>query len=105
MKRTFDHIRDGMMLRLEIDTPRRVPALSKLLDSEWCMEFEGLMRRRLIFGAFRYGTFAEHEAKGSNEYNNVQSAIDRLKLYKLTGNMDHLVDASKRGMISSILRS
>jgi len=71
-----------------------MPPYEELVQTEWCYEFEQLMRNRLIMGAFRYGTFAEHEAVGFNGFDNVQSAIDRLSEYQKTGNMEHLVDAA-----------
>jgi hypothetical protein len=52
------------------------------------------MRNRLIMGAMRYGTFAEHEAAGGNGYDNVGSAIERLHKYQETRNAEHLVDAA-----------
>ena len=73
---------------------KRLPPLEALADSEWCRTFERMMRNRLIMGAFRYGTFAQHKAAGRNGYDNVGSAIARLCQYQRTGNMEHLVDAA-----------
>lgn len=74
--------------------PGRIPSLVELAETEWSPEFERLMRNRLIMGALRYGTFAEHRTAGSNGYDNVGSCIERLKKYQADGNMEHLVDVA-----------
>jgi hypothetical protein len=68
-----------------------VPNLQTLRLSEWDLEFEQLMRNRLIMGATRYGRMRD---KATAVYAFVDSAIKRLQLYVQDGNTEHLVDAA-----------
>lgn len=63
----------------------------ELVNSEWSPVFEGLMRRRLIMGALRYGRLRE---EGKKKYDRIASIIQRLGLYQQDGNLEHLVDAA-----------
>ena len=67
--------------------------LPELVDSEWNHEFEKLCRNRLIMGAFRYGEL-DRKHRGIKEYDYVKSALDRLKMYKETPNLEILVDVA-----------
>jgi hypothetical protein len=62
--------------------------LEEIYNSQWSLDFEALMRHRLTMGYFRYGPLGKQKGK----YNNVQSIIDRAKLYQKTGNDEILVD-------------
>lgn len=73
------------------DPARLVPPYETLKQDQWCKEFEGLMRNRLIMGSFRYGLLKENSGSG---FDSINSAIERLKLYQRTGNQEHLVDAA-----------
>lgn len=68
----------------------------ELRESEWSREFEELMRVRLAMGAFRYKRLLPGVPNG---YDNVGSAIERLKLYQETGNLEHLVDAANLALV------
>lgn len=65
--------------------------LDQLRQSEWCPEFEQLMRNRLLMGRFRYGRM-DDPSKG--DYDCIASAARRLKHYQDTGNLEHLVDVA-----------
>ncbi len=67
--------------------------LPDLIKSEWNHEFEKLCRNRLIMGAFRYGEL-DRKHRGIKEYDYVESALDRLKLYKDSPNLEILVDVA-----------
>lgn len=69
----------------------KLPSYKEIMKTQWSSKFETLMRNRLAMGAFRYGLLN----KGSGEvFDSIGSAIERLKLYKQTGNQEHLVDAA-----------
>lgn len=74
----------------------RLPDLESLRSSEWCSEFEQLMRNRLVFGAFRYGLFANH---GDGDYDILASIRRRLDAYERDKNLEHLVDAATLSMV------
>lgn len=65
--------------------------IDSLRDSEWSIEFETLMRNRLVMGALRYGKL---HASGKPPYDRVTSCKRRLDLYAQTGNLEYLVDAA-----------
>lgn len=67
------------------------PSLPELFQAEWSVEFETLMRNRLVFGALRYGRLG---APGKPRYDRVASVRRRLAAYTATGNQEHLVDAA-----------
>ena len=67
------------------------PSWTELKHTQWCKEFEQLMRNRLVMGAFRYGLMTKGSGKG---YDSVSSAIERLRMYQLNGNQEFLVDAA-----------
>ena len=50
-----EQLRQRMLSRLGLGPqPKRAPTYEELRKSEWCTEFEELMRNRLIMGAMRY---------------------------------------------------
>lgn len=77
---------------LEEESSRYIPSLDSLRHSEWCPEFERLMRNRLIMGAFRYELFSDKSE--SFNYDTASEVIERVKRYKKDGNTEHLVDAA-----------
>jgi hypothetical protein len=99
MPSVFEHIRkhllDGCGYTAVTNVPS-VPSLEVLRQDQWSDEFEALMRNRLLFGAFRYGTFRRQE-RGA--YANTESAMRRLEAYCLTGNREHLVDVANLMMV------
>lgn len=85
-KTVTEHIRDSIL-----DTPRLLPNMDKLSDTEWSPKFEKYMRNRLIMGAFRYGHL--HDPK-KPQFDRIVSARKRLELYEKTGNTEYLVDVA-----------
>lgn len=73
------------------DKTRVVPPLNELKLDQWCPEFEELMRNRLVMGSFRYGLLKNNSGSG---FDSIGSALERLRLYRDTGNQEHLVDAA-----------
>lgn len=69
----------------------QAPSLTSLFHSEWSVQFEALMRNRLVFGALRYGRLG---ARDKPVYDRMGSVGRRLTAYEATGNLEHLVDAA-----------
>lgn len=72
-----------------------LPSLAALRERQWSPEFEGLMRNRLVMGAFRYGLFGP--AKGG--YDQVGSILRHLAAYTESGNLEHLVDIANLALV------
>ena len=66
-----------------------MPNIESLKKTEWSVEFETLMRNRLVLGAVRYGTIKHGQP---SKYNRIGSMLKRVGLYEKTGNQEHLVD-------------
>ena len=77
--------------RPERADPGARASVDELSRSEWSPEFEAAMRRRLIFGAYRYGCLG---APGKPRYDRVASIRKRLALYEESGNLELLVDCA-----------
>jgi len=82
--------------------PQKKLDLYELMKSEWCYEFETLMRNRLLMGAFRYGTMNHTGKKNKQKYDRMNSMIKRLEIYKKDGNDEHLVDVANLAMMEFI---
>lgn len=78
------------------------PSLDALRQSQWCAEFELLMRNRLIMGAFRYGLFSEQRTK---RHDNPTSIAKHLEAYQQSGNAEHLVDIANLALVEFRLPS
>ena len=61
----------------------------QLTKSQWCPEFERLMRNRLLMGNYRYAPI-DNPDKG--DYDLIASLLTRQRTYQRTGNLEHLVD-------------
>ena len=72
-----------------------MPTLADLRKSEWSLEFETLMRNRLIMGYYRYGSFATQN-RTTKEM--LDSIIYRAEQYMKTGNDELLVDIANLSM-------
>ena len=114
MKRVFDHIRDHLYEVVGyFDRPIGViPPPDKLYHSEWCWNFErllrrrvgelwdarfvGLMRNRFVMGAFRYGLFKEKHAKNYLYFRYAELKAFR---YGVTGNLECLVDTANMALL------
>ena len=85
-----DYIREHLLKSLGLLSKKgELPSLEELKKTEWSPEFEQYMRNRLIMGAIRYGRL---KAKGKSKYNRIDSIRQRLDLYLVDGNGEHLVD-------------
>lgn len=71
--------------------PEPPPSLEEIYATQWCNEFEQLMRNRLAMGYFRYGPLNK-QPKG--KYDNIASIRRRLDKYEQTGNLEFLVDSA-----------
>ena len=74
----------------------KTESLAELRKTEWCEEFEMLMRNRLLVGRFRYGKMADPE-KGNFEI--PENIILRVRAYQRTGNLEHLVDVANLALV------
>lgn len=69
------------------------------LKYDWSPEFEYYRRNRMIIGYLRHGPVG---ASDRPKYDHVSSAIERLKLYLVDGNQEHLVDTANLVMLEFI---
>ena len=79
------------------DKAKQLPPLDVLKQTEWCGEFEQLMRNRMIMGAFRYGRLADQNFEG---YDLVGEIKKRITKFETDGNLEHFVDAGNIAMIA-----
>ncbi len=96
MKRVLDHIRDHMLSGME---SHPVINLKDLRKSEWSIEFENLMRNRLIFGAYRYGRLA---APGKPQFDRCEYIERKVAQYRETGNTECLVDIANLALVEFV---
>ncbi|MCK5608268.1 hypothetical protein KAR91_40680 [Candidatus Pacearchaeota archaeon] len=75
-------------------------SIDELKESEWCGEFENLMRNRLIMGAFRYGLIKDN--KKSKHLDRIKYIETKLMRYKTTNNLECLVDMANLSMLEFI---
>lgn len=69
--------------------------LEELKKTEWSIEFENLMRNRLLMGSIRYGKMGHGSIpKGKPKYDRCESIRKRLSFYEETGNLEWLVDCA-----------
>jgi hypothetical protein len=68
-----------------------MPSLEKIRKTQWCDDFERLMRNRLTMGAFRYGLF---DKRKTSKMDLIGDAERRIRKYRKEGNMECLVDAT-----------
>ena len=90
-----DYIRNHLLETLGMHK-RKMPDLDELKKTQWSPLFEKLMRNRLIMGSFRYGFIKD---PNKPKFNRIGSIEKRIKLYKQTGNAEHLVDVSNIAMM------
>jgi len=99
MKTTHRIMWDRLYIKLGLDPRQKtytVPSCIELKQTQWSKPFETYMRNRLLMGYYRYGLLGSPE-KGL--FDNMNSALRRIKLYKETGNQEHLVDIANLCMI------
>lgn len=99
MKTLHDYIRDGILRRTGVVKKPLLPSWEILRESEWCHEFEHLMRNRLIMGAFRYGRNFENRPQDKPQYNRVGRIKTCCEQYLQTGNLELLVDIANMAML------
>ena len=88
MKSVSDHIRAHLLqIAPDVDSD----SYAALQVSEWSVEFEQLMRNRLIMGSIRYNKMATPRKPGCTIFH-IEIIEQRLKRYKETGNLEMLVD-------------
>lgn len=80
--------------------PRILPPLSRLRETEWSPRFEGLMRNRLIMGAFRYATMEEKRGAGAGKWDLLGTLKRKAELYERTGNAEILVDIANYALLA-----
>lgn len=73
--------------------------VEKLWQQQWSHEFELLMRNRLVMGAMRYGKFSEQKVSALD---NIAYAIKKLAEYKMTGNLENLVDGANLCLVEFV---
>jgi hypothetical protein len=64
---------------------------SEVIEETWFPEFIRLMRDRIRFGTYRYGSFLDPMQA---PYDRVSSAIERIRAYQKNGNLECLADAA-----------
>lgn len=102
----FEMMRGRLLLRAGVTPPPAAkfnPSdFASLQNSEWSVEFERLMRNRLIMGALRYGTFAEkgEDAKKGKHWDLQTPIVAKLKKYEETGNTEYFVDIANYCMLA-----
>ena len=79
------------MPEIENKPDKQLITLEELKNTEWNVDFETLMRNRLIMGALRYGRIG---AKNKPKYDRVSSMIKRLTKFQESGNKEFLVDVA-----------
>lgn len=79
-------------------TLRTLPPMDPraLEHTEWCREFEVLMRNRLIMGGMRYGRIGDPTKP---KYDRARSILNRILRYEEGGNKEHLVDVANEAML------
>ena len=100
-KTVLERIRDHLLQQVMDDLPGGLTDLEALKRTQWSVEFERLMRNRLLMGAYRYGDFASQKHDGK-AHRNVESIIKRAKRYLADGNQEHLVDIANLAMVEFI---
>lgn len=73
-----------------------IPDYATLYKTQWCPEFEKLMRNRLIMGFFRYGDINKHNTTSQQK---IASIKKRIGLYEQDGNLEHLVDIANLALV------
>lgn len=95
MPRVTDLIRKHLEDEVGLNS-KPMPEPGSLRETEWCPEFEQLMRNRLLMGAFRYGTFAEKDLRDYAYFSYLKHKAD---LYQRTGNLEMLVDVANLALL------
>lgn len=91
-----DKIREHLLRGINFDpVGHKTEDLAWIMGNQWSEEFIGLMRSRMLMGFFRYGDVKS----AAGAFDNIGSAIHRLKLFRRTGNEEHTVDAANLCMI------
>ena len=86
-----DYIRKHLLRNTSIDKPiNKNPELKKLRKIQWSNNFELLMRNRLLFGAYRYGSISKN--RGGSTTAIPKYTISLIRKYIETGNTEFLVD-------------
>ncbi len=82
----------------EEETPFEPIDIDRLAKEQMSQRFVELMTNRMVLGTLRYGRWQDNKKNGV-KYDRVGSIEKRLKLFKETGNSEHLVDIANLAMI------
>lgn len=96
LKRVTDWIREHALDVAGYHEQPRQPDLDTMRETQWCKEFEGLMRNRLIMGTFRYGGIWNDTIHWTRYVKSIKNRIDD---FAATGNREHLVDVANLAMV------
>ena len=69
MKTIFEHIRNNLHERLNIQETSKYVSIDELRGTEWSQEFERLQRNRMLMGSLRYGRLGK---EGKPQYNRTE---------------------------------
>lgn len=73
-----------------------IPPYREAIMTQWSPRFEKLMRNRLLMGMLRYGPLNQ---AGKPKWNRVAHMASKIQEYKLTGNMECLVDIANLALL------
>lgn len=95
MKRINDYIRDHLY---EICGLYKIQPLDKCIrdQCEWSQKFMAFMINRITVGRYRYG---RKDAPVRKRFKYLDSIQQRLKKYRQSGNLEHLVDIANLCML------
>lgn len=97
---SHEPFRKRLLARAGIMPPATsLPDVKRLAETEWCTDFERLMRARMVMGALRYGRLG---AVGKPVLNRAKLAKGRLDAYARTGNLELLADAANLCLIEFV---
>ncbi len=99
-----------------VGLPKNIPSIEELRKTEWCQEFEdymlmccgglklneefiGLMKNRLVMGAFRYGLMAKQDYC---LYDLTGQAAKKFDKYLKTKNLEYIVDAANNCLLAYV---
>lgn len=85
---------------IDLDKPEPKIDIDELYKSEWSVDFERLMRNRLVMGCIRYGKMGHgSRPKGKPIYDRISSIRKRLDNFENDGNAEWLVDIANIALL------
>lgn len=103
MKSVSEHIRSHLLASAGVPAVDwgTAPDPCVTRREQWSPEFVRLMRNRLTFGFYRYGSNNPGDIKPA--FDLVGGAIERIKRYVRDGNQEHLIDAANLCMVEFMI--